>query len=220
MAELNFEEARFNMVEQQVRPWEVLNHNILDLMMDVPREAFVPEAYQHLAFADIHVPLAHDQVMMAPKQEGRVLQTLTLKNTDRVLEIGTGSGYLTALLGRLVNHVDSVDIYDTFTKATEAALKAHNITNVDLSTGDAVNGWNKDTQYDAIVLTGSLPVFNAQFQEQLTVGGRLFIIVGEPPIMEARLITRVSEQEWIEDSVFETSIPALVGAPLPRRFVL
>lgn len=220
MAELNIEQARFNMVEQQVRTWEVLNQQVLDLMLEIPREAFVPESYRHLAFADIHIPLANDQVMMSPKQEGRVLQALALQPTDRVLEIGTGSGYLTALLARLVNHVETVELYENL--ATQAAqnLKAQNIRNVSLNTGNAINGWNTDLHYDAIVLTGSVPVLKPHFKEQLDVGGRLFVIVGESPIMEAWLITRVSETHWIEDSLFETVVPSLVGAPQPNRFIL
>jgi len=220
MAEMNFEQARFNMIEQQIRPWDVLDQRILDLIFDLHREDFVPEAYHALAFADINIPLVHDQVMMSPKLEGRVLQELRLEPTDRVLEIGTGSGYVTALLAMAAHHVETVDIYDTFTEAAEAKLKAHNIYNVSLNTGDAINGWKPDNRYDAILLTGSVPVLKPHFQEQLEVGGRLFVITGEDPAMQGKLITRIQENEWTSDTLFETSIPALIGAPEPPRFVL
>lgn len=219
MAQLDFAQARFNMVEQQVRPWEVLDQQVLDLLFDIPREDFVPPAYHNLAFADISIPLAHNQIMMPPKLEGRVLQALQIKPADKVLEIGTGSGYLTALLAKLAKRVESVDIYEDFVQAAEQALKAQQISNVCLSVGDAINGWKTDVQYDVIVLTGSVPVLKPHFQNQLKLGGRLFAIVGTDPIMEAQLITRLSDQEWRTDSLFETSFPALVGAPVSQTFI-
>lgn len=219
MPELNFAQARFNMVEQQVRPWEVLDQQVLDAMLQIPREAFVPDEYTRLAFADIEIPLTHNQVMMPPKLEGRMVQSLLLKPTDRVLEIGTGSGYVTALLASLANHVDTVEAFVDLVDGAKTKLAAHDIKNVACHAGDAINGWNKDIRYDVIVLTGSLPVLKAHWQEQLTVGGRLFAIVGQEPIMEAQLITRVSPQEWLYESLFETSIPALLGAPKLNAFV-
>ncbi len=219
MPELNFTQARFNMIEQQVRPWEVLDQRVLDVMSQIPREAFVPEAYAHLAFADIEIPLAHNQVMMPPKLEGRVVQSLLLKPTDRVLEIGTGSGYVTALLAALTNHVDTVDAFVDFVEDSRAKLAAHHIKNVTCHAGDAVNGWNTNIRYDAIVLTGSVPILKPHWQAQLAIDGRLFAIVGQAPIMEAKLITRINEYEWIEDSLFETSIPAIMGAPKLNAFV-
>jgi len=219
MAQLDFARARFNMVEQQVRPWDVLDQQVLNLLFEIPREEFVPAAYRTLAFADISIPLAHNQVMMSPKLEGRLLQTLQLKPSDQVLEIGTGSGYLTALLAKLAKRVESVDIYEDFTKTAERALKAQHISNVCLSSGDAITGWKTEVKYDVIVLTGSVPVLKPHFQNQLKLGGRLIAIVGTDPVMEAQLITRISDQEWQIDSLFETSLPALIGAPVSQRFV-
>lgn len=217
---MNVEKARFNMVEQQIRPWEVLDQQVLNAIMAVPREKFVPAEYQALAFADINIPLVHGQSMLSPKLEGRVVQSLFLQATDRVLEIGTGNGYLTALLAQLANHVESVDIYPELTQAASANLSAAGISNVLLKTGDAINGWNPDMLYDAIVLGGSVPVLKPHFQQQLKVGGRLFAIVGEKPVMEALLITRTAQEEWVTESLFETVVDSLVGAPTATPFVL
>lgn len=219
MSQLDIEKARFNMVEQQVRPWEVLDQRVLDLMLQIPREAFVPPAYRNLAFADINIPLAHGQMMLSPKVEGRLLQALSLQLRDRVLEVGTGSGYLTALLAKATKRVYSVDLFDSFIKEAEMKLKSLNINNVSLSSGDAINGWKSETRYDVVVLTGSVPVLAPVFQKQLNVGGRLFAVVGEEPVMQALLVTRVSEQEWEIDSLFETVLPPLIGASEPSRFV-
>ncbi|OQW91008.1 MAG: protein-L-isoaspartate O-methyltransferase [Thiotrichaceae bacterium IS1] len=219
MTQLNFEQARFNMIEQQIRPWEVLDQRILDLLLQVPREEFVPTTYRNLAFADISVPLAHDQVMMAPKVEGRLLQSLMLTLTDRILEIGTGSAFMTALLAKSAQQVDSVDIFPDFVQEAAVKLKAIDVTNVTLAVGDAANGWQLDTRYDVVILTGSVPVLKSHFQEQLNLGGRLFAIVGEDPAMQAQLITRISEQEWYVEVLFETSVPPLIGAPQPERFI-
>lgn len=219
MSQLDIEKARFNMVEQQVRPWEVLDQRVLDLMLQIPREAFVPQTYRNLAFADINIPLAHGQVMLSPKVEGRLLQALSLQFRDRVLEVGTGSGYLTALLAKATKRVYSVDLFDDFVKEAEVKLKSLSINNVSLSCGDAINGWKSETRYDVVVLTGSVPVLDSVFQKQLNVGGRLFAIVGGEPVMQALLVTRVSEQEWETDSLFETVVPPLIGALEPSRFV-
>jgi protein-L-isoaspartate(D-aspartate) O-methyltransferase len=218
MPHFNYEQARFNMVEQQIRPWEVLNQSVLDVMAEVPREKYVPSEYQALAFADVELPLGHDQVMMFPRLEARLLQSLSIKPTDRVLEIGTGSGYLTALLAKLAEHVDSVDIYDDFVQQAEKKLAGFD--NVSLSVGNAVQGWKTDIQYDVIILTGSIPVLSSHFKQQLKPNGRLFVIVGEEPIMEALVITRFSDTEWQVDSLFETTIAALVGVTKPNQFVL
>ncbi|MEZ5671532.1 MAG: protein-L-isoaspartate O-methyltransferase [Thiotrichaceae bacterium] len=219
MAQLDFARARFNMVEQQVRPWDVLEQRVLDLLFEIPREEFVPPAYHTLAFADISIPLAHGQVMMSPKLEGRLLQTLQIKPSDKVLEIGTGSGYFTALLAKLAKRVETVDIYEDFVKDAERAIKAQHISNVCMNTGDAISGWKTDVQYDVIVATGSVPVLKPHFQEQLKLNGRLLAIVGTDPVMEARLITRMGDNEWQTDSLFETSLPALIGAPVSNRFI-
>jgi len=220
MTQIDIEQARFNMIEQQVRPWDVLDQRVLDVMSATPREDFVPERYRSLAFADINIPLGHDQVMMAPKTEGRLLQVLDVQAGDSVLEIGTGSGYLTACLSRLGNHVTSVEIFPEFREAAAAKLAAHGFRNVTLRDADAANGIGSDTRYDVIAVTGSLPLLHRQFHDNLSVGGRLFVITGMPPVMEALLITRIDERNWSRESLFETSLPPLLHAEQPQQFVL
>lgn len=217
---MDFEKARYNMIEQQVRTWEVLDQDVLDLLAAVHREDFVPEAYRRVALADVSIPIGHGEVTMTPKVEARLLQSLLVKPTDRALEIGTGCGYLTALLARSAQSVVSVDIYDDFTREAAGKLAAHQISNVQLESGDAVDGWPGRAPYDVIAVTGSVPVLTDAFQSQLSVGGRLFVIVGESPVMEARLITRIGEQEWSSESLFETDLPPLVGAPEQEHFTL
>ncbi len=220
IAETNFDHARFNMIEQQIRPWEVLDQQVLDLMYQVPREEFVPKDYRNLAFADINIPLPHQQVMMKPNVEGRLLQALALNPQDQVLEIGTGSGYLTALLAKSANHVDSVDLFADFVTEAKAKLDALGITNVSLEVGDASNGWNLHKQYDIIVITGALPKLPSHLQEQIREGGCIFAVVGEAPVMCAQVLNHLSEEEWHTDELFETWLPPLVGASPRQRFVL
>jgi protein-L-isoaspartate(D-aspartate) O-methyltransferase len=220
MTQIDIEQARFNMIEQQVRPWDVLDQRVLDVMSTTPREDFVPGKYRSLAFADINIPLGHDQVMMAPKTEGRLLQVLDVQAGDSVLEIGTGSGYLTACLSRLGNHVTSVEIFPEFREAAAAKLAAHGFRNVTLKDADAANGIGSDTRYDVIAVTGSLPLLHRQFHDNMSVGGRLFVIAGMPPVMEALLITRIDERNWSRESLFETSLPPLLHAEQPQQFVL
>lgn len=217
-AAFNLTQARHNMIEQQIRPWDVLDQRVLDLIEQLPREDFVPKAYLTLAYADLNVPVGHDQVMMAPKVEARLLQSLAVRPQDAVLEIGTGSGYLTALLARSARHVYSVDIYPDLVEEAGRRLAAHGIDNVTLETGDAANGWNRHGPYDVVAVTGSLPILPEALRQSLKRGGRLFVIAGEPPVMEARLITRTGEQEWTDKGLFETVLPPLVNAPQPRRF--
>ena len=217
---MSIEQARFNMIEQQIRPWEVLDPRVLELLPQVPREDFVPPAQRKLAFADTEIPLGHDQVMMPPRLEARLLQALAILPADTILEIGTGSGYLTALLARSGQHIYSVDIFAEFTVSARQKLTAHGINNVTLETGDAARGWNQHGPYDVIAVAGSLPLFADVFQQQLNVGGRLFMIVGRAPSMEALLITRVGPAEWTRESLFETCVPALINAPQPQAFVL
>lgn len=220
MSQVDIEQARFNMIEQQVRPWDVLDQRVLDVMGNTPREDFVPEKYRSLAFADINVPLGHDQVMMAPKLEGRLLQALAIKPEDSVLEVGTGSGYLTACLTQLGNHVTSIELFPEFSETAGTALTEHGIRNVTLQQGDAANGIDSGTRYDVIAVTASVPVNREQFHANLTIGGRLFLILGRPPVMEAVLVTRVDEASWTRESLFETALPPLVNADESQRFVL
>jgi len=218
-SEQDIENARFFMVEQQIRTWEVLDPVVLDLLMRVHREDFVPAAHRALAFADLEIPLGHGEVMLAPKIEARMLQALALRDTDNVLEVGTGSGYMTALLASLARHVCSVDILPDFTRTAGAALAAAGIRNVTLDTGDAARGWDQHGPYDAIVLTGSVPVLPEAFQQSLKPGGRLLAVTGEAPVMQAQLVTRMEGGACRNVTLFETRIPPLKNALQPRRFV-
>ena len=216
---MNIQQARFNMVEQQVRTWEVLDQNVLQLLGHAPRDEFVPEPYRTLAYADMCVPLAHGEAMMAPRVEARVLQALRLDAADRVLEVGTGSGFLTYLLAALAGHVVSIEIHEDLLASARRRLEAHHAFNVTLDLGDGVRGRAAGAPYDVIAVTGSLPVLSEEFQRQLCIGGRMFVVVGEAPAMEALLIRRTAEDQWTTESLFETVIPPLVGAPRRARFV-
>jgi protein-L-isoaspartate(D-aspartate) O-methyltransferase len=211
------EQARFNMIEQQIRTWEVLDPTVLALLSDVPREDFVPERYQGLAFADLEIPLGYGQAMLSPKLEARMLQALDIKKTDTVLEIGTGSGYMTALLAKLSKEVYSAELVSELSAAAAQKLVAHGIANVILEVGDGAHSW-KNGMYDVIVLTGSLPILPKAFEQQLKVGGRLLAIVGEAPVMEAVLVTCVAAGVTRRVSLFETCIPPLMNAMQPERF--
>ena len=217
--QMDFERARFNMVEQQIRPWDVLDQQVLDLLFRMRREDYVPEPYRALAFADMEIPLGHGEKMLQPKLEARLLQELALKDTDQILEVGTGSGYMTALLASLGGHVYSVEIIPELSVSAAAKLRAHGIVNVTLEIGDAARGWDKHAPYDAIVLTGSVPVLSDEFQRSLNTGGRLLAVVGEAPVMEARLITCIADGACNAIVLFETCIPPLRNAPQPQRFV-
>ncbi len=216
---MDIEQARFNMVEQQIRPWDVLDQTVLDLLFKVRREEFVPAPYRSLAFVDMEIPLGHGETMWSPKLEARCVQSLRLRKTDRVLEIGTGSGYLSALLASLAGKVHSVDIHAEFLKDAEARLRAHGFDNVMLEAGDASRGWENHAPYDVIVVTGSLPVMPDTLPAQLAPGGRLFAVVGDDPVMNAQLITCASRGVYRGEILFETSLKPLVNAPQPERFV-
>ncbi len=211
------EQARFNMVEQQIRPWDVLDMRVLDLLPKVRREQFVPPGMDSLAFMELEIPLGHGVTMWQPKLEARVLQELHIKPGDYVLEVGTGSGYLTALLSHLAAHVTSVEIVPELSIQAARKITSHNLENVSVVVGDASNGWGSE-QYDAIVLTGSLPMEPEGFLANLKVGGRLFVVVGDAPVMQARLITRTGPETFERDTLFEICIPPLQNAPQPERF--
>lgn len=219
MTDLNIDQARFNMVEQQVRTWDVLDQRVLDVMAATPRERFVPEQYRNLAFADLEIPLGHGEVMMAPKLEGRLLQALDIQAENRVLEIGTGSGYVTACLAKLGASVVTVEIVPELSQAAHQRLAGQELENVVYHVGDGATGWPAAGEFEVIALTGSVPVLPDAFKQQLTIGGRLFAIVGEAPAMEALLVTRVGAREWISESLFETVVPPLRNAVRPAQFV-
>jgi protein-L-isoaspartate(D-aspartate) O-methyltransferase len=216
---MDFERARFNMIEQQIRPWEVLDPMVLDALGVIRREDYVPERYRTLAFVDMEIPLGEGEVMMSPKVEARLVQALGLARTDHVLEIGTGSGYLTALLAYLSGHVTSVERIERFSSEAARRLAAGGIGNVTLEIGDGANGWPAHGPYDAIVLTGSLPVLPDTFAATLAPEGRLVAIVGDAPAMTARLVTRVGDAAFQADNLFETVIAPLRNARQPARFV-
>jgi protein-L-isoaspartate(D-aspartate) O-methyltransferase len=221
-ASFNMREARFNMIEQQIRTWEVLDPTVLQLLNDVPRENFVPQEYQGLAFADIEIPLGHGQTMLSPKLEGRILQALNVQKTHSVLHIGTGSGYFTALLASLAKHVISVEIEVELSVQAAKNLAKNNILNVTLAVADGVLGRPNDKHgyehYDVIVYTGSAPVEPVGVRQQLNIGGVMFIALGEAPVMQATLIRRVSKAGYTEDVLFETCVSELINAPQAQQF--
>lgn len=215
---MNLEQARFNMIEQQIRPWNVLDPRVLELLKVVRREQFVPAASKELAFADTEIALGYGASMWEPKIEAHAVQALALQPTDSVLEIGTGSGYLTALLARLSAQVTSVEIEPELSKIAAHNLATHNIDNVTLQVGDAAQGWG-EAEYDAIVLTASVPMLPEAYKRQLKVGGRLFAIVGDAPAMQAQVITRTGADTFETKKLFETNVAPLRNATQPQRFV-
>ena len=215
---MNLEQARTNMVEQQIRTWEVLDQDVLDLLYVVPREEFVPAKHRALAFSDLEIPLGEGQRMWQPKMEARILQELNARRTERVLEVGTGSGYFTALLSHRAAHVVSVEISPTLAAFGRANLERHGADNVTLEIGDAARGWPASAPYEVIVLTGSTPLLPNSLLEQLAPGGRLFAVVGEAPAMSARLVMSTGPGGWRSVDLFETVIAPLVNAERPSRF--
>jgi protein-L-isoaspartate(D-aspartate) O-methyltransferase len=215
---MNLEQARTNMVEQQIRTWEVLDQEVLDLLYVIPREEFVPQQHRALAFSDLELPLGEGERMWQPKLEARVLQELALKRTDRVLEVGTGSGYLTALMAYRAAEVRSVEIRAALADFGKRNLERHGADNVVLELGDAARGWARHAPYDAIVLTGSTPILPQGFLDQLAAGGRLFAVVGEAPAMQARLVTCSAPGASSSVDLFETVLRPLANAEQPRRF--
>jgi protein-L-isoaspartate(D-aspartate) O-methyltransferase len=215
---VDFEQARFNMVEQQVRTWDVLDQEVLNLLFAVKREHFVPAAYRALAFADLEIPLGDGEYMWTPKMEARVVQELELKPDEATLEIGTGSGYLTALLARRSADVTSVEINPRLLLQASAHLASAGIRNVRLEKGDGARGW-RDQTYDAIVLTGSTPILPDSWFKQLSPGGRLFAVVGDAPVMAARLARWSAPGAINQQDLFETVVAPLKNAPQPERFV-
>jgi protein-L-isoaspartate(D-aspartate) O-methyltransferase len=210
--------ARRQMVDQQIRTWEVLDPRVLDVFSVVPREAFVPPEYRELAFADVPIPIGLGQSMLAPKIQGRILQALGVIASDSVLEVGSGTGYLAACLSLLGSEARSIDIHPQFTASATANLRAVPNARVEFETRDAFAAAPLG-EFDAIAVTGSLPVYDARFERSLRIGGRLFAVVGEAPVMDAILVRRVDTAEWIRESLFETVIAPLINATAAQRFV-
>lgn len=215
---MNFDQARFNMVEQQIRPWEVLDSRVLSLLETIHREDFVPVRYRKLAFADIAVPLDCGQVMMRPKIEARMLQALELGEDETALEIGTGSGFVTACLAALVKRVVSVEIFDELHKEAASKLQDKRISNVELFVGDVMKGWQPEQAHDVVVVTGSVPMVTEQFKGWVNPGGRMFVVTGDSPAMVAKLFTRLDVTNWTEESLFETDLGRLVHSEPPPVF--
>ena len=212
------EQARFNMVEQQIRPWQVLDPAVLHTLQHIARELFVPAAYQALAYTDTEIPLGHGQAMVAPRIDARLMHDVALKPTDKVLEIGTGSGYLTALLADRSHHVVSLEINPELHARARANLQGAGISNVDLRMADGSAGASDAGPFDAIVLGGSVYEVPQALLDQLKVGGRLIAIVGEEPVMQATLYTRTSASAWDHKALWDTTAPRLLGFKQPSRF--
>ena len=215
---MNFEQARFNMVEQQIRPWEVLDPEVLGLLFEVKRELFVPGPHKALAFADMEIPIGHGEAMMQPKVEARILQELAVRPEETVYEVGTGSGYLTALLGRRAKHVTSAEIHDDLHAGAAANLARAGIANVTLVRGDSARAPLGGSDFDVIVITGSTPELPRAFLDRLNPGGRLFAVVGDAPVMKAVVVERGAGGSFRRTEVFETILKPLVNAQAPARF--
>ncbi|WP_223668537.1 protein-L-isoaspartate O-methyltransferase family protein [Kangiella shandongensis] len=213
----DFEQARHNMVEQQIRPWNVLDQRVLDKIQGLARDRFVPKRYCDIAYADTQIDIGHSQIMMTPKEEARMLQALAIQPTDSVLEIGTGTGYCTALMASLAKKVYSVDIIEEFIESASVITKSLGLTNIEFEEGDAVNGWPHHKPYDAIAITGSYYQLPEAYMTHLSIGGRLFCVTGTKPAMQAQLITRLGEEEWHYETLYETVIPELINSkPKPQ----
>ncbi len=213
--------ARDNMIRRQIRPWNVLEPRVLELLAELPREGFVPERYRQIAYADLQLPLGHGEVMMEPRVEARMLQALDPQPGERALEIGTGSGYVAACLSRLCGQVTSVELHaDLLEQARDRLGRLETAERIQLQGGDAAEGWSDGRAYDVIALTGSLPELHDGFHHALAIGGRLFAIVGTDPMMEALRITRTGQDAWQTTSLFDAAVPPLRGAASKARFRL
>lgn len=215
---MNLETAKFNMVEQQIRPWNVLDETILTAVKEVPRENFVPAEYKSLAFADINIPIGYSQVMMQPKVEARMIQAISPKLNDLVLEIGTGTGFTAALLARLSRHVETIELKTEFVELAKKQLSDNKVENVDVVEGDGALGWSMDIQPDCVFIAGSLPKLPDAYRQMLAIGGRLVSIIGEEPVMSAVLVERLGKSSWQTTSLFETHIPPLDNVPRENSF--
>lgn len=216
---MNLEQARNNMVEQQIRTWEVLDQDVLDLLQTIKRENFVPPVFIKLAYAEAAIPLGHGAAMLPPALEAKLLQALQLRKSDKVLEIGTGSGYMAALLGARSQHVHTVEIEPELAARARENLRRECADNVSVIEGDGARGWPAQAPYDVILLSGSVPEIPDALLAQLKAGGRLLAVVGEAPLMQARLVSCVAEGRYQSVNLFETSIPRLRNLPERGKFV-
>lgn len=221
---MDIEQARFNMIEQQIRPWDVLDIDVLKVIADTPREFYVPTQHQKLAFSDLEIPLDHGQFMMSPKLEARMLQALQVQADDNVLEIGTGSGFVTACLAKLGNHVDTIEYYEDLSTHAQTTLQQQQISNISFKVGDVLDksffSQQINKQYDAIVITASMPVYSNLFENFLTENGRLFVVAEKAPVMQARIITRINNYGFTTTNLFETDLQPLIGMHAPQEFEL
>ncbi len=222
---MTIEQARFNMVEQQIRPWDVLDQDVLAMLFTVKREDFVPAAYRSMAFMDTEIPLNENgegQSMLSPKLEARILQEVAPKSHERALEIGTGSGYFTALLAKSLERVASIEYFQTLATSAAAKLAAAGIGNVEITVGDAATSPAAFApplqKFEVIVFTGSLPELPSAYLPYLAIGGRLFAVIGDAPAMKGTLITKITETAFNTSELFETVVPPLLNAPQPSRF--
>jgi len=215
---MDFNIAHFNMVHQQVRPWGVIDTRVLDALSITPRTHFVPSQFQNLAFSDIAIPIGHAQVMLPPSLVGRILQALQLNGTETVLEIGTGTGYMTLLLAQLAKKITSLEIIPELSETAARLLETFGPHTLDLDVGDAVSGWPSSAPYDVIVYTGALPYLPNTLRDQVSLHGRIFAILGNEPNMSAVLLTRTGEDQWMEQPLFETVVPILINAPEMEKF--
>uniref|UniRef100_Q31F10 Protein-L-isoaspartate O-methyltransferase n=1 Tax=Hydrogenovibrio crunogenus (strain DSM 25203 / XCL-2) TaxID=317025 RepID=Q31F10_HYDCU len=215
---MNYEQARFNMVEQQIRPWDVLDPKVLDLFMSTPRHDFVAESQQALAYSDIELPIGEGQTMLPPRIEARILQALDTAENESVLEVGTGSGYTTALLAKSANEVTTVEIFPSLQEIAKTRLNDFN--NIHFEQGDAAQNWEDGKSYDVIFLTGAVASVPEAYKQKLNLGGRLALTVGQDHVMTTQILTRVSDTEWETETLFETVLPFLINAEAKDTFTL
>jgi len=215
---MDIEQARFNMIEQQIRPWDVLDTNVLDIFQSVPREAFVDAEQVALAFADLELPIGHSQVMMSPKVEARMLQALNVTTNAKILEIGTGSGFMTACLAKLGHHVTSYEYYEDLSAKAQERLAAQGLSNVNYIVGDIFKQLGSLRQYDVIAITGSMPQGAEIFTKHLCLNGRMFCVLGDRPVMTAKLFTCVTKDSYREESLFETELTPLLSTTKKQEF--
>ncbi|CAC9607232.1 Protein-L-isoaspartate O-methyltransferase (EC 2.1.1.77) [uncultured Gammaproteobacteria bacterium] len=216
---MDISQARKNAIDNQIRPWGGLDYIANNALRDIPRENFVPDKYKNLAFADIEIPLTDKAKMLSPKVEGRLLDALKIKKNETVLEVGTGSGYLTAVLSKLCKSITSIEIDEGLSNSAQQKFKKLNISNITLEVGDASKGWKRSTDFfDVVVIGTSVPKITGRFFHLLNVGGRIFVVEGTEKAMSAKIITRLSEHKWETKSLFETQLDVMQGLKKSTKF--